>query len=109
MSQLVALGLLTRLLAYDLMVPEKRSWLRVFALGLLLVADDPDADQAAAFRDYVHALHEWRKLPSIDPGLPPELLPDDWEGTVAVTLFFELRSRLEQAAKRYVVRIVGGG
>lgn len=70
---------------------------------------DADADQAAAFRDYVHALHEWRKLPYIDPGLPPELLPDDWEGTLAVTLFSELRSRLERAAKRHVVRIVGGG
>lgn len=68
---------------------------------------DPHADVAAAFRDYVTALHEWRKLPYLDPGLPPELLPDDWEGNTAVALFTNLRTMLEPAARRHVVRTVG--
>ena len=33
-----------------------------------------------AFTLYTHALHEWRKFPYLDPGLPLELLPDEWPG-----------------------------
>ncbi len=72
-------------------------------------ATDPDTDLADAFRDYVTALHEWRKLPYIDPGLPRDLLPDDWEGSRAVALFTDLRAMLEPAARRHVVRVVGNG
>ncbi len=50
--------------------------------------------------------HEWRKLPHLDPGLPPELSPDDWEGKAAVALFGDLRIMLEPAARRHVVRVI---
>lgn len=70
-------------------------------------AADPDADLRGAFVDYVAALHEWRKMPFFDPGLPSELLPDDWEGSRASALFSHLRSRLEPAAKRHFIRVLG--
>jgi phenylacetic acid degradation operon negative regulatory protein len=67
---------------------------------------DPAADPREAFVDYVTALHEWRKMPYVDPGLPPELLPDGWEGTAAANLFAELRANLEAAARSHVEEVV---
>lgn len=43
----------------------------------------------------VELVHEWRRTLFLDPGLPAELVPDDWLGTDAVTLFSELYGRLE--------------
>ncbi len=65
-------------------------------------ARDPLAELPAAFADYVRALHEWRKTPYLDPGLPTELLPDGWPGTTAGELFRALRERLEEPARRHV-------
>jgi phenylacetic acid degradation operon negative regulatory protein len=59
-------------------------------------------DEAAAFADYVRALTSWRRLPYLDPGLAPDLLPGDWLGTKASELFFALRDRLAQPAQRQV-------
>lgn len=67
---------------------------------------DPDDAQREAFRDYVASLHEWRKLPFMDPGLPPELLPDDWEGTEAAAIFGRFQKQLEPAARRHVIGVV---
>jgi len=61
-----------------------------------------------AFADYVYAIHEWRKLPFVDPGLPPDLLPDDWEGRAGAALFNRFRRELEPAARRYVIDVVRG-
>ena len=47
-------------------------------------------DEAEAFADYVRALTAWRRLPYLDPGLPPEVLPRDWHGARAADLFFAL-------------------
>ncbi len=58
-----------------------------------------------AFADYVRVLTDWRRLPYLDPGLPAELLPDDWIGIRAADLFFTLRSRLEEPARAYVNRV----
>lgn len=59
-------------------------------------------DEGAAFADYVRVLTAWRRLPYLDPGLAPELLPRDWSGTRAADLFFALQRRLEQPAHRFV-------
>lgn len=77
------------------------------------VLDDWSGGPAAgapsdAFADYVAVLHEWRKMPYMDPGLPTELLPDDWEGTRAAERFAEVRDRLEEPARRYVGSVVSG-
>lgn len=57
---------------------------------------------ADAFRDYVRALTDWRRLPYSDPGLAVELLPKRWKGTEAADTFFELRTRLAEPAHAFV-------
>lgn len=54
-----------------------------------------------AFRDYVLALNQWRQLPFKDPGLPHELLGEDWAGLAAGELFVHLVGLLEDRAQRY--------
>lgn len=74
---------------------------------LTRIDDRPAGDHPVdAFVNYTTALHRWRKLPYVDPGLPSDLLPDDWEGAEAGLLFAELRARLEPAAKRHVSHTV---
>lgn len=65
---------------------------------------DHDRDACA---DYVTALTAWRKLPFLDPGLPPELLPEKWSGAAANDLFLTLRERLQESAHRYVEEMRG--
>ncbi len=35
----------------------------------------------------IRLVQEWRRFPFLDPGLPPELLPDHWSGTRAAAVF----------------------
>jgi phenylacetic acid degradation operon negative regulatory protein len=60
----------------------------------------------AAFVDYTCLLHEWRKMPFLDPGLPPEVLPDNWQGRVAAERFGELVDLLHEPAARYVAAVM---
>jgi phenylacetic acid degradation operon negative regulatory protein len=64
-------------------------------------------DDAAAFADYVQVLTHWRRLPYLDPGLAPELLPRQWRGSQAADIFFELNDRLAPAAHRHVAGVTG--
>jgi phenylacetic acid degradation operon negative regulatory protein len=64
--------------------------------------------QDEAFADYVRALTDWRRLPYSDPGLPVELLPDDWIGLRAAEEFFALRALLEEPARAYVQQVING-
>jgi len=59
-------------------------------------------DEGEAFADYVRVLTAWRRLPYLDPGLAPELLPSQWSGVTAADLFFALQRRLEAPAHRFV-------
>jgi phenylacetic acid degradation operon negative regulatory protein len=59
-----------------------------------------------AFAEYVRVLTDWRQLPYLDPGLPAELLPDDWIGIQAADQFFTLRSMLEEPARAYVHQVI---
>jgi phenylacetic acid degradation operon negative regulatory protein len=68
---------------------------------------DP-AGEREAFTDYVRVLTDWRRLPYLDPGLPPELLPGNWIGARAAELFFTLQARLEEAARAHVARVISG-
>lgn len=54
------------------------------------------------FAAWVRALTDWRRLPYLDPGLPPELLPADWPGARAAELFQALRARLAGPAAAHV-------
>src|SRR6201999_3094120 len=49
-----------------------------------------DPAPARAFTAYVPMLTAWRRLPYLDPGIPLELLPDDWPGVRANNLFTAL-------------------
>jgi phenylacetic acid degradation operon negative regulatory protein len=57
---------------------------------------------AAAFAAYVRVLTDWRRLPYLDPGLPAGLLPPQWQGAQAATVFGQLRARLAEPAQRHV-------
>jgi phenylacetic acid degradation operon negative regulatory protein len=61
-----------------------------------------DLDDAQAFGDYVNALTDWRRLPYLEPGLPLETLPADWNGVRAADTFFELHDELAAPAHRFV-------
>jgi phenylacetic acid degradation operon negative regulatory protein len=54
---------------------------------------------AEAFCEYVRVVTSWRLIK--DPGLPLEVLPAHWQGTVAAELFSDLRGVLEESAARY--------
>jgi len=47
-------------------------------------------------------LHSWRKFLFTDPGLPAELLPEDWPGRAAAAFFDEHATRLRPAATRFI-------
>jgi phenylacetic acid degradation operon negative regulatory protein len=71
-------------------------------------ADAHPGTDAAAFGAYLRAVDAWRRLPYRDPGLPPELLPDDWCGAKASDVFFALHDNLREPGLRYVRGVVGG-
>lgn len=64
-------------------------------------------DDVAAFADYVDVLTHWRRLPFLDPGLAPELLPRNWRGSQAADIFFDLNERLAAGAHHHVETVVG--
>ena len=61
-------------------------------------------DGRSAFVDYMHTLHAWRTLPFRDPGIPLELLDDDWQGERAARLFESLIAVLDNAAFSLVIK-----
>ncbi|MFJ1703769.1 PaaX family transcriptional regulator C-terminal domain-containing protein [Kitasatospora sp. NPDC088346] len=67
----------------------------------------PRLDDVEAFRDYVPMLNAWRRLPYLDPGLPTELLPADWNAVEARRVFVELHGRLAEPSLRHVVEVTG--
>lgn len=59
-----------------------------------------------SFIAYMAAMHAWRELPFLDPGLPTSLLPDDWPATDALRLFAEISERLRAPARRYAITVM---
>jgi phenylacetic acid degradation operon negative regulatory protein len=55
-----------------------------------------------AFVDFTLTLSWWRRLPYLDPGLPPDLLPADWVGQRARDAFNQLANRLQDRAFAHV-------
>ncbi|MCF2527310.1 PaaX family transcriptional regulator [Yinghuangia soli] len=71
------------------------------------LAAHPETDPDHAFRRYVPMLTEWRRLPYLDPGLPAELLPDDWNAVEARRVFQDLHEGLAAAGLRHVEKVTG--
>ncbi|GLY31031.1 PaaX family transcriptional regulator C-terminal domain-containing protein [Kineosporia sp. NBRC 101731] len=67
----------------------------------------PNPALREAFSVWVRGLDSWRKIPYLDPGLPPELLPADWPGRRSVPVFHELRDRILPLAHAYVDEVTG--
>lgn len=57
-----------------------------------------------AFTTYVDVIDHWRKLPFRDPGLPHEVLGDDWSAPEAGRLFVGLVAALEEPALEHAAR-----
>ena len=79
--------------AWDLVELEARyrAFLAEFAPG-------SGTDASLAFRMNTRIVHEWRKFPRIDPGLPASLLPHGWPSPRALTQFQRLHAELAPAA-----------
>ncbi|MDI2129929.1 PaaX family transcriptional regulator [Yinghuangia seranimata] len=67
----------------------------------------PPVAEDEAFRAYVPMLTAWRRLPYLDPGLPAELLPADWNAVEARRLFQELHALLATPSLRHVEAVTG--
>lgn len=63
-------------------------------------SDRSVADDAEAFVAQVELIQAWRSFPFADPDLPAELLPRDWPGPQAATLFHTRRDRWHRRAQR---------
>jgi phenylacetic acid degradation operon negative regulatory protein len=64
----------------------------------------PDDAEERAFVVRSHLVHEWRKFLFTDPGLPAELLAQDWPGHAAARFFAEQAERLLPPASAFVDR-----
>ncbi len=65
-------------------------------------------DPEEAFQYLVRLVHERRKTLFVDPGLPPDLLPEDWPGAPARERFLELRSALRRRAEPFLTQAASG-
>ncbi len=70
--------------------------------------DSPVSDDRDAFAVRFHLVHEWRKFLFTDPGLPERLLPADWPGRAAATVFASHADELKPAADRFVQECLDG-
>jgi phenylacetic acid degradation operon negative regulatory protein len=64
-------------------------------------APDNGVPDARAFVLRFWLIHEYQRFFLEDPNLPPDLVPLDWPGTAAATLFETLHGQLAPAANRY--------
>jgi len=56
---------------------------------------------AECFVERTNLVHEYRKFLFTDPGLPKELLPEDWNGNYAALLFESYYKLLAQSASQF--------
>lgn len=63
---------------------------------------EPVDDPRESFARYVTMLDSWRRIPYLDPGLQPAVLPVGWPGFDSVGLFDRLRNELGPVADRFV-------
>jgi phenylacetic acid degradation operon negative regulatory protein len=58
-------------------------------------------EPSECFVERFNLIHEYRKLPFLDPDLPKELLPENWLRPEAATLFNEYHHSLTEKANEY--------
>lgn len=62
-------------------------------------AGDPEA-----FAERLWLVHDFRKFAYLDPGLPSELVPAHWPGTIAAAIFREYYAVLAPKAQHFLTR-----
>jgi len=60
-----------------------------------------NVEPSECFVERFNLIHEYRKLPFLDPDLPQELLPENWLRPQAATLFDEYHDSLTEKANEY--------
>lgn len=65
------------------------------------LASAPPSDPAAAMALRLQLVHRWRKFLFTDPGLPDDVLPDDWPGHRAAELFAHVYEALREPSWRW--------
>ena len=55
----------------------------------------------AALHAQTRLVHEWRRFPFLDPGLPSRLLPANWSGAKAAELFHRKHDEWRASAQRH--------
>lgn len=56
-------------------------------------------DAADPLARLIELVHAWRRFPSVDPVLPPQLLPTPWSGAQAAAVFIDRHERWAPAAR----------
>jgi phenylacetic acid degradation operon negative regulatory protein len=97
--------LLARAWDLDRLARDYRRWLAM--ARELITAAGPGATDEAVFALRSTLVHEWRKFLFSDPGLPAALLPAEWPGHEAATVFHAESARLLPAASRFVDSCLG--
>jgi phenylacetic acid degradation operon negative regulatory protein len=69
------------------------------------LANGNDLDASQYFVRRFTLIHEFRRFPFIDPELPAELLPADWRGTEAATLFRQYHDLLAEKANAFFCQV----
>lgn len=87
----------------DALAADYRGWLSATAT----LVDHEPVDDEDAFRIRSTLVHEWRKFLFTDPQLPQALLPPDWPGRDAASLFDTHAERLAGGAGRFVDECLG--
>ncbi|WP_017936280.1 PaaX family transcriptional regulator [Nocardioides sp. Iso805N] len=78
---------------------------------LAFLADHTETEQAwdgsdqMAFNEHLRLVDDWRAIPYLDPGLPPEITRPDWPGHRGIELFLRLESVLAGPAARHVAAV----
>jgi phenylacetic acid degradation operon negative regulatory protein len=86
--------LLLRAWDLDVLAAEYRAFIDRFDRAA------PVGDEAC-FADLIDLVHEWRRFPFLDPGIPAQLLPDRWPGHPAQELFAARRETSTPGARRW--------
>jgi phenylacetic acid degradation operon negative regulatory protein len=66
-------------------------------------------DSEECFKQRFMLVHEYRSSPYVDPNLPVELLPEDWQGESATLLFQRCRDLLADEAEAFVDSVLAEG
>jgi phenylacetic acid degradation operon negative regulatory protein len=61
----------------------------------------PPADAPTVLHAQTLIVHEWRRFPFLDPGLPVDLLPQNWRGAQAAELFHRRHQEWRPAAQQH--------